>query len=81
LWEETSAEAEGYPFTVDFENPTMADAYNDEYKDCLCSESCSAGTLFEEERSRAVEKALDVNTINDYDWSFDPKNEIQGKKW
>lgn len=41
----------------------------------------SAGTEYEEWRCRDREANLNFDLINDFDWSFDPSFEIQGKNW
>lgn len=42
-----------------------------------------AGTEFEENRCRNEEAAANLNIVDPYDWSFDPKtiSPIQGKQW
>jgi|GEM_PF-2375665 len=42
---------------------------------------CSAGTRYEEFKCRDVEASLDLKTIDQYDWSYDPSDLIQGKNW
>lgn len=37
--------------------------------------------MYEEKRCRDVEKALNLSTINAFDWSFDPTGTHQGKLW
>lgn len=86
VWERYSTDAMMYGFMV---NPSLpSDSYTPNYGHCydtsLSSDpnsTCSTGTRYEEDRCRTEEINLNPQDIDQYDWSFDPSNSVQGKQW
>ena len=85
IWELFSSDGPSNGFRVRVQtnpyDPDIQDQYNPNYISCIASESCSNGTMFEERRCRLVELGLNLNDINEYDWSFDTTNKYQGKNY
>ena len=85
IWEENDQGAIDYEFETS--TGTNADAYTGDYgggvnSNCdYCNGDCSPGTMYEEDRCRAYEGTIDVDSIDPDDWSFDPINDVQGKQW
>lgn len=69
----------GYcPFTIG-----VNDSFNTNYVEanignCMLE---TAGTNYEETRCRIRATTLDLEPVNNFDWSFDPTNQFQGKQW
>ena len=60
------------------------DAYNDNYvaeELGTCPFFHTMGTEYEEWRCRDKEASLDLNIVNNLDWSYDSKKKNQGKQW
>jgi hypothetical protein len=81
IWERYSIDGPTNGFNPDPLTGGSDDKYDPNYLHCFCSGTCSKGTQYEEERCRAVEKSLNLNAINDFDWSYDPTRTHQGKNW
>jgi hypothetical protein len=81
IWEELSPAGLEYKFNPDPDEDGIKDRYHPDYLHCFCTGTCSAGTQYEETRCRNVEKALNLNAINAFDWSYDMTNTHQGKQW
>lgn len=57
--------------------PNQDDSYNPNYKDYTKD---TAGTYYEEQRCREVQKLFTTSMYNN-DWSYDLTKKYQGKNW